>query len=526
MRPWIALICLGLAARPVAGSEPLGTPDSVLSGLPITEVRIDAREIFDPTRPGEGHFLLGWANALHVRTRSNVIRRELLFRTGDAYDPARLAESERNLRSLGIFQDVALRARQGAGGVEIDVATWDRWATHLITDFRSEGDIYRLRLGLANTNLFGSARQLGGSVVASNDVNQADAFVRDPRLFGSRWDVHFAWAEDELGVVNHAALERPFYSVNQRCTARFEWRSIRGLQRIFDASVATDSLDVDETWGEAFVGVHGRAWLPARLGALVSRRSVTRDVEAQQRAVMLTGAWMRRQFRTLQNVDRFATSEDLAAGLALQVGLGADHTGLGATRDRALYRADAQFARFLGASSLAGLVLRHHGFLRDGRVENGRGLAEAYGFWKRGPHVFAWNVGAAALIREPEYWRFAIGSDARLRGYPARFLNGTRAAWINAEQRLFSDVRLLFMRFGAAAFLDVAQAWESDEAAAWDRFRVGGGVGLRIGNNKSGLGVTRIDFSFGRGFEIVFASGAFVRTARTIEWPDPGLYTP
>ena len=192
MRSWTVLIGLGLCltlARPLDG-EPLATPDSVLSGLSITEVRIDAREIFDPTRPGEGHFLLGWANALHVRTRANVIRRELLFHAGDAYDPAVLAESERNLRNLGIFQDVALRARQGAGGVEIDVATWDRWATHLITDFRSEGDIYRLRLGIANTNLFGSGRQLGGSVVDKHlDPGPGApkfAYLRDPasNMFG------------------------------------------------------------------------------------------------------------------------------------------------------------------------------------------------------------------------------------------------------------------------------------------------------------------------------------------------------
>ena len=39
-------------------------------------------------------------NALHIRTREDVIRRELLFKVGDRLDPFLIAETERNLRAL------------------------------------------------------------------------------------------------------------------------------------------------------------------------------------------------------------------------------------------------------------------------------------------------------------------------------------------------------------------------------------------------------------------------------------------
>ena len=61
------------------------------------------------------------ANALHIQTRAATIRRELLFRPGEPYDSARVAESERNLRALGVFRRVTIdsvphRLRPGHAG--------------------------------------------------------------------------------------------------------------------------------------------------------------------------------------------------------------------------------------------------------------------------------------------------------------------------------------------------------------------------------------------------------------------------
>ena len=46
-------------------------------------------------------------NRLHLTTREEVLRGELLFEGGDPYDPDGLDETERNLRRLGILNDVA-----------------------------------------------------------------------------------------------------------------------------------------------------------------------------------------------------------------------------------------------------------------------------------------------------------------------------------------------------------------------------------------------------------------------------------
>jgi hypothetical protein len=497
-----------------------------LRGRPINEIRILAREIFDPQRPDESHAIYSWANALHIRTRESVIRRELLFREGEAFEPLEAEESERNLRSMGIFQDVLLEVEALDSGVRVDVHTSDRWSTKVIANISKEGDIFRFRLGLENSNFLGRATQLGGSIVASNDVNAAEFSFFDPRLLGSRWFGGYRYGEDDLAILNAARVGRPYYSELVKSTSDLVYRSVRGLRRVFvSGSILADTLDVDETLGEAFVALHRHALTRSRWGLLYSRRSVTRDIEEQQGSVALTWALLRRGFRQFHNVDRFGTSEDVGAGWSLQLGAGADLRALGADSDRPLWRIDASWARFMGSSTLLALQLRHHGFAHDRELENSRIVAESFGFWQRGPsHSFAWSLGGVAFIREPDYLRFELGGDQRLRGYPARHQAGTRAVWLNLEERLFTNLRLFFVRFGGALFLDVAHAWEDDETFDWRGFDVGGGIGLRIGNNKSGAGVTRIDFAFGRNsFEISLAGGSFFRVARGLTYPAPNL---
>lgn len=87
-----------------------------------------------------------------------------------------------------------------------------------------------------------------------------------------------------------------------------------------------------------------------------------------------------------------------------------------------------------------------------------------------------------------------------------------------------TPLRLLFLGFGGALFVDVGQAWDEGEPVLLRDTHVGGGAGLRIGNRKSGTGVLRIDFAFGRGtFEISLASASFFRAARDFAFPQTSL---
>jgi hypothetical protein len=198
---------------------------------------------------------------------------------------------------------------------------------------------------------------------------------------------------------------------------------------------------------------------------------------------------------------------------------------VGAEFNRPLWRADGSVSWFLGSYGLLGIRLRHHGFSHIGELQNSISQFECWGFWKTPLQTLALSVGAAIVEQEPPYLRMEFGGDMRLRGYPARHQTGTRSLWFNVEERLFTNLRFYFLHLGAAVFLDVAQAWDAPQHPTWRRVEVGTGGGLRIGNNKSGSGVLRLDLASGRdGWGISLASGSFIRVARGLNFPDPSLF--
>src|SRR5690606_41612297 len=97
MRSFASALLALMAAAGAAAQQTPPCPDGVIS-----YIFIDNHSIFDTTDPTLNR-RFAWAyniaNALHVRTRDEVIRRELLFRVGDCYDPMLLRESERLLRA-------------------------------------------------------------------------------------------------------------------------------------------------------------------------------------------------------------------------------------------------------------------------------------------------------------------------------------------------------------------------------------------------------------------------------------------
>jgi outer membrane protein assembly factor BamA len=92
----------------------------------VRGVQIERRDIFDPN---EKSWFARLANKLHFQTQPAVIRRELLFEVGKPYDSALVAESERNLRAMGIFRRVQIDTVRTSDGLLLKVLAKDGWST-------------------------------------------------------------------------------------------------------------------------------------------------------------------------------------------------------------------------------------------------------------------------------------------------------------------------------------------------------------------------------------------------------------
>lgn len=103
----------------------------VRSGAVVGDIQVLPQQIFDTTSAQENTALFRAANKLHIRTRVDTIRSQLLFHSGEAYDPRKFAETERLLRQSRYLYDAKIRPIAFHDGkVDVEVVTRDVWTTN------------------------------------------------------------------------------------------------------------------------------------------------------------------------------------------------------------------------------------------------------------------------------------------------------------------------------------------------------------------------------------------------------------
>ena len=180
------------------------------AGDTLRAVELDRRDIFDPDERG---FIARAANALHIQTRAVTIRRELLFGAGQPYDSARVAESERTLRALGVFRRVAIDTVRTDSGLVARVLTKDGWSTKADWRFRSTGGQVEFTIGLIEDNLLGTACTGAVRYRKTPDRSLVTLAFRRPRLLFGTVGLGAVYEDRSDGRVTGLALEQPFYSL-------------------------------------------------------------------------------------------------------------------------------------------------------------------------------------------------------------------------------------------------------------------------------------------------------------------------
>src|SRR6266542_3536528 len=106
-------------------------------------------------------FIFHLANFLHIDTKEEVIRRELLVHEGGPADPALIAESERNLRALPYIRRVKILVSPAPEGqVDLDVIAQDTWTTQPRVSFAVGGGSQRSSFGVVEDNVLGYGKKV------------------------------------------------------------------------------------------------------------------------------------------------------------------------------------------------------------------------------------------------------------------------------------------------------------------------------------------------------------------------------
>jgi hypothetical protein len=514
-------VSLGAACFSVA-AQVAGTDDALPSfaeleaaGAVIGEVRIDTQDIFDLDDPSENSTFYRLANQLHIRTRSSVIRRALLFRSGERVSWRVIEETERVLRANDFLYDVSIRPVAYRDGiVDIVVRTRDTWTLQPGVSFSRGGGSNSSGVSLTEKNLFGTGVTVGFARSSTVDRTGKDYEISHNQVFGGWTAFNLRWADYSDGSSHSISLVRPFYALDARWALGASANQVDRIDAIYSNDVILSQFRHQQKSSEVFGG-----WSDGLVEGWVQRYSVgvgyTEDVYAEDPSRIpppelppnqtLAYPFIRYEviedkYVRVMNRNKIARPEFFAMGLNARVQLGRAATSFGSTQNLWLYWGSVSkgFAAVGGGDLVAGVAL-------SGQYGDGHGERQIYGataryFRPHGQRGLFYASGALDAIRNPlPTDQLLLGGDSGLRGYPMRYQSGDQRALFSVEERVYTDwYPFQLIRVGAAVFFDVGRAWggpyENLANPGWLRDV---GLGLRLLNARSSSGnVLHLDIAF------------------------------
>jgi outer membrane protein assembly factor BamA len=199
------------------GAPTGSAPETVSGPTPVVRTIIfDRSPIFtDRDRARLRWLPLGVINALHVDTRTKVIRRELVFEEGERIDRAMLDESERRLRGTGFFGEAWVDPiTVSPDTVDILVRTREIWTAGLDVSFEKFEDQVLWSLRVKEKNFLGTARSFAIARSVDEDRSTWSVSLGDRQLFDGRWRGEVAFADADDGTTTLLRLSRPFFSLD------------------------------------------------------------------------------------------------------------------------------------------------------------------------------------------------------------------------------------------------------------------------------------------------------------------------
>ena len=226
MRSAFALIAL-FASLPAHAQD--GPQCSILRSevtlSPLSGQRIDSL-LVETTQPTLGK-LSRLVGRVHVRTRPEVIRRELLFTAGDTVDTLQVAESLRRLRKLAFLESAHMEARrcttQSGALLTLKAVTRDAWTTRP----ELKASTTSPRIGLTERDLFGTGRTVSLALVSRNGSLGAGVTTSDAFGFGTGLTTRAQYQRYSDGSVRALSLARRQASLTDHWRAEFDFSDQR-----------------------------------------------------------------------------------------------------------------------------------------------------------------------------------------------------------------------------------------------------------------------------------------------------------
>lgn len=488
---------LGALLAPVAAPHALAAQDRPDSANVISRITLERRNVFDQEEQSK-FWLLRLVNQLHIRTQPPIIRSEYLLHVGDRWDSLRAAETERNLKALGVFRRVSVDSVRNDSGLTMRVVTSDGWSTRPDFRFRTTGGSVVYTLALIEDNLLGTATHTELNYRKDPDRSSTILAFRKTRLVAGKVGANLVLTDRSDGSLLTGVVAWPFFSNESRFGAAvsFDTRHERVLRFRDGFAAASDTLQRRYVLARLDVAQALRAspagYLRAGLTGQVRRDDFTDQATADLVGIptrTVTGA--AGGFVELRHDDHVKTRGYQSFGVDEYIDLSDVVRVTALAAPKALgYREDG-LAPLLSVHSgvrfpagFAWLDVTAGGLYTSAGLDSGQVLVGGTAVLLPTPRHQVIVHGEFGLLASPAIGsEFDLGLGAGPRAFREHAFTGDRGYFGTVEYRYTLTQEFLKVTgVGVSAFADHGGAWWQGQGSrgGWDA-----GVGLRFGPSRA-----------------------------------------
>ncbi len=458
------------------------------------------------------------ANAVAVPTREEFVRKLLLLHEGDAYDPAKVLESERNLLSLDFLKTVTITPSEHDGTVDLDVATQDAFTTSVGVDYSNEGGRSVYDFEVTQKNLFGHGGALGVVVANLRERKTNSIDYLQPSAFGAYWNTDLFYANSSDGGEQRVAVTRPLFSYATPLTLDSLADHLKQDARVYQNGVVASLFAQDHRAlrvlpgfpisakpGTTIRALAGIDWLQDRFTPIHGIAPDDRDFRFAEAGIDRTSL----RYIGIRHVNLGLKQEDFTLGTHSSVLAGVTVNGV--------WRFTLDEAYGLAFNETSFVQTRLSATTRV-RADNQNAILSSDTFFVK---EWASRYPNTIVVRnrldlgrdvDRDLQFFADGQNG-LRAYPNFAFAGTRRFVFNIEDRLFLGRELLqVFEPSLAAFTDIGTA--TNASLLNEKMHSDFGVGLRLSFPRFESAMLRFDVAYAatesplskRGFVFSFAT--------------------
>jgi hypothetical protein len=492
------------------------------AGAVIGEIRIRPLDIFDLDDPRENNWAFRTANWLHIQTRPDTLRRQLLFASGERLSVRVIEETKRLLRANSYLYEADIRPVAWRDGVvDLEVRTRDTWSLQPGASVKYAGGTSSGSVSLKDQNFLGTGMRFGIARKSRSEVSTADGARSSvdlsfsyPYAFDGRTTVAYNQSSFDAGATRSFTLDRPFYALDSRWAAGASlFRDDRVVSSYAGGGVAAQyrrrhdgahallggSPGLVGGWAHRFSG--GLRY-EDDLYSIEPARIAPAQLPADRTLVVPFARYqaVQENYREVENLDQIGRPEYLALGWQLSFEFGRSMRALGSTQAVSQYAASVYKGMRVGGNGTLIASASITGEYASGQIDRGVLSTAARYYQRRGSRTVLYLALAADATQFDDATQFlSLGGETALRGYPTNYQLGARRVLLTVERRFYSDwYPLRLIRVGGAVFYDLGRAWGGPYASATsEHWPSNVGFGLRLLSARSSSASTlHLDVAF------------------------------